>query len=584
MSGVCAAIAAARSGAQVVLLQDRSVLGGNASSEIRMWVCGAHGRFYKESGLLEEIKLLNQYRNPTLSYPVWDSVLYEKVMAEPNITLLLNAAVCEVEVEDQEIQSVRAWHLTRQCWIDVTATQFIDCSGDSILRLSGADHRWGRETQEAFGESLGQVEPDRKTMGNSILLQLRAIDPEQHIPFVAPAFAIKMDPSHPREARCQPKGQGENFWWIEVGGEGDTLDDADSIRDELMGIAYGVWDYIKNHEDGRGHGWELEWIGALPGKRENVRYVGEYTLRQQDIEAKGQFEDIVAYGGWTMDDHPPAAFHHEGRPTLHHPAPSPYGIPYRCLVSLNIKNLLFAGRNISATHMALSSTRVMGTCSLLGQAVGTAAAMAVKCSISPSEVGKLHMPELQNRLLESDQWLPGYTRALPAQTMSASLDGQNVRGELEALRDQHERRLKDDDHWVEIEPEGWVEYRWEQAVELEKLRLVVHTNLHDEKRMPCSYPRLGWAEKMPNKMPKRLTISIQQDGEWKTLTHIDENHRRLIILETQESAEAVRVQFHEAWGGELSSVFVFEVGQCDYSQEPGRIEWPEIVMTGKGAA
>ena len=176
--------------------------------------------------------------------------------------------------------------------------------------------------------------------------------------------------------RIDHPGRGENFWWLEIGGLGDTIKDSEAQRDELLKMAYGVWDFIKNHPDGRGRRWELEWIGMLPGKRENVRYVGDHILTQNDILAEGRFDDMVAYGGWPMDDHPSEAFHYKGEPTVFHRAPSPYGIPYRCLYSRNIANLFFAGRNISASHMAISSTRVMGTCAIMGQAVGTAAALA----------------------------------------------------------------------------------------------------------------------------------------------------------------------------------------------------------------
>ena len=128
-----------------------------------------------------------------------------------------------------------------------------------------------------------------------------------------------------------------------MGGTGDTIADTETNRDELLKIGYGVWAYIKNHPDGRGRRWELEWIGALPGKRENVRYVGDHILTQNDVLAGGRFDDIVAYGGWPMDDHHPDAIHYPGEPTIFHKAPSPYGIPYRGLYSRNIGNLFFAG-------------------------------------------------------------------------------------------------------------------------------------------------------------------------------------------------------------------------------------------------
>lgn len=248
----------------------------------------------------------------------------------------------------------------------VKARFFADCSGDSVLRVSGAEHRWGRESRHEFGESHAPEAADRKTMGNSILIQLREIPEETHRPFLPPSWANRYDESSLPKRPLRPEGR--NFWWLEVGGTGDTIADTESNRDELLKIAFGLWAHIENHPDGRGRRWELEWIGALPGKRENVRYVGDHILTQNDIEAGGPFDDIVAYGGWSMDDHSPAGIHYLGEPTIFHPEPSPYGIPYRSLYSRNTVNLFLAGRNISATHMALSSTR--GMCSRVDHQLG----------------------------------------------------------------------------------------------------------------------------------------------------------------------------------------------------------------------
>jgi hypothetical protein len=578
MAGVCAAMAAARSGVKVVLIQDRPVLGGNASSEIRMWICGALGRFYKESGILEEIQLLNHYRNPGLKYTVWDTVLYEKIKAEANIDLILNCAIHKVKADGDRILSIQGWHLTRQTAIEVQAAQFIDCSGDSILRFSGARHRWGREGTEEYGEAQGQAIPDRKTMGNSLLLQLREIDPEDHTPFIPPAFARKLDDSHPRANRFQPTGH--NFWWIEIGGEQDTLSDADTIRDELYATAFGVWDYIKNHPDGRGHSWELEWIGSLPGKRENVRYLGKTTLRQQDVENQGKFPDTIAYGGWTMDDHPTAAFEHPGKETTHHAAPSPYGISYGVLVSENISNLMFAGRNISATHMAFSSTRVMGTCAMLGQAAGTACAMAVQHDVAPASIAS-HMDELQNRLMDADQWLPGHIRALPELTRSARLSGNAITGDLEQIRDGVERRLPDGDHSVQVRDGGHVEFRWDQPVSVSRLRMVVQSNLHESKRLPCSFPKSGNRAEMPRHMPKTIIVQRLRNNDWEDVQLIENNHQRRITLTLDGKAEGIRVIFQVSWGGEYSEVFACEVGLPDFSAPPIPVEWPEPHWTGE---
>ena len=180
----------------------------------------------------------------------------------------------------------------------------------------------------------------------------------------------------------------ENFWYLELGGEMDAIADTEILRDELLKTAYGLWDYVKNAPENRekNKNWRLDWMGILPGKRESRRYLGDYILTQNDVRAGGRFPDLVAYGGWSMDDHHPGGFLTREQPTIYHPAPSPYGIPYRCLYSRNVENLMFAGRNISVTHTAMSSTRVMATCGAIGQAVGTAASIALRDEISPRGV------------------------------------------------------------------------------------------------------------------------------------------------------------------------------------------------------
>lgn len=220
MAGLCAAIASARHGAKTVLVHDRPVLGGNASSEIRMWICGAHGKNLKETGLLEEIQLANCHRNPAGHYNIWDSVLWEAAAFEPHLTLLLNCSCtgCETDArgDRRRIASIDCWQLTTQTWHTIGAKVFIDCSGDSILApASGAAFRTGREARDEFGEDIQPAVADEKTMGNSLLIQIRKTDRVQ--PFVAPRWAYKFE--SPDDLPYRIKGvQAHNFWWLELGG------------------------------------------------------------------------------------------------------------------------------------------------------------------------------------------------------------------------------------------------------------------------------------------------------------------------------------------------------------------------------
>ncbi len=556
MAGLCAALAAARHGTRVTLIQDRPVLGGNASSEIRMWICGARGPDNKETGLLEELMLDNYHRNPELRYPLWDSVLYDAAVSEPNISLLLNCSVNDLSMDRARLAGVRAWQLTTQTWHVVRARFFADCSGDSILRISGADYRWGRESRAEFGESLAPAVADRKTMGNSILLQLREVPEDQHVPFIPPHWARQY---HDGDLPNRPlKPEGHNFWWLEVGGLGDTIRDTEQNRSDLLSIGFGVWAYIKNHPDGRGRGWELEWIGSLPGKRENVRYAGDHTLTQNDVLAEGRFEDVVAYGGWPMDDHHPAAIDYPGQPTIFHKAPSPFGIPYRCLYSRNVENLFFAGRNVSVTHMALSSTRVMATCALLGQAAGTAAALAVAHGTTPRGVYQHHLGELQNTLMDDDSWLPWCVRPMPELTRQARFTASA--GDPEPLRNGVDRPLHGGDNGWWGEAGATLEYRWDAPARLSRARFVFDSDLHATKRMPCSYPLKGNRVKLPDNLARAFELhALDSAGQWQVVARVEDNHQRLVKVPLGVETSGLRFVARESWGGGGLHLFGFDV-------------------------
>jgi hypothetical protein len=553
ITGVCAAI--------VVLMQDRPVLGGNSSSEIRMWICGAHGENNRETGILEELELENLYRNPEANFYIWDSVLYEKVMAEKNITLLLNCSCVHCEMEADKIVSVRGWQLTSETYHTVTAKLFADCSGDSVLApLSGAEYRVGREASSEFNESIQPLVADKKTMGHSILFQAReTMGPQRFIP---PSFAYRYenDDAFPfKSLRGREHDGGNNYWWIEVGGEYDTIHDTESLREELLKIAFGVWDHMKNHGEHGMDNWVLEWIGFLPGKRESRRYVGDYIMNQNDVEAGGRFDDLVAYGGWSMDDHHPAGFYHDGAPTIFHPAPSPFGIPYRCLYSKNIQNLFFAGRNISVTHAAMSATRVQGTCSTLGSAVGMAAVIAVQWNLAPREVYHQKMAVLKQRLMEMDCYLPYNTRKVPELTAQAQMAGAGEN--LEALRDGFDRPLGGQSHsWVGKTGDGIV-YHFKESIQFTGTRLVFDSHLNRSIRnMPCSYPLQGVKWRVPESLVKSFIIEVSEDGEkYIEIYRETNNYQRLVNVKLDGTGRYIRLTPLETWGCDQVRIFSFDI-------------------------
>ena len=417
MAGICAAIAAAREGARVVLMQERPVLGGNASSEIRMWICGAHGENNRETGIIEEIALENLRRNPTKNFHIWDTVLYDFVLREKNITLLLNCACMDAATEegdyahgrDRRILSVTGYQMTTQRFIEVRASLYADCSGDSILApLTGALCREGREGKDDFGEPTYVDPADDLHMGMSCLIQGRQTT--RSVPFTPPAFAAGLTDKDFANRALHPYSSYENFWYLELGGNRDAIGDTEEVAKELRALAMGTWDHLKNSGHYDTDTWELEFLGFLPGKRESRRMTGEYTVTANDLLQNTPFPDAVAYGGWPIDDHYPDGFYHKGHPNTNILPELPYSVPYRALYSQNVENLYFAGRNVSMTHMAMSSMRVMATCALLGQAVGTAAAMAAREGLSPHDLYLCRMDDLQEKLTDADCFLPTVTR------------------------------------------------------------------------------------------------------------------------------------------------------------------------------
>ena len=568
LSGVCAAVSAARHGASVILVQDRPVLGGNASSEIRMGICGAKTAQDYEAGILEEMQLRNFRYNPLQRYTLWDDAIYSTVVMEPNIKLLLNTSVQDVVMDGERIAAVKAWNINAYTEYTIKGKMFADCSGDGILRLSGAKYRRGRENPEEFGETFLQTGGDAHTMGNSILLQLRKTE-EDH-PFTAPEWAYHFtdDDFNYDTPKSTIKGvkfnykrltpNDNNFWWIEFGGLFDTIGDANDIQYELKRIAYGVWEYMKNNPDGRCKNYDLDWIGSLPGKRESTRYVGPHLLTQHDVLSGGHFEDVVAYGGWALDDHDPEAFHKKGIISREYPAPIPFGIPFDCLYSVNVPNLMFAGRDISATHMGLSSTRVMATCALLGQAVGPGAAIALKYGTTPSGVRKDHIAELQDTLEDDDCMLPFRWRKVSPLTLLAKTAPSN-----EPLRNGIDRAYDGADNGVLV-PVGdtSMEYSWKKPQTISGVRVIFDSDfIYRGKRMRKLEATTERVE-MPKMMAKTFRIETKlKKGDWQTVYTSGENIKRLVKVNFPEpvKADAVRLVVTSTWSGGEAHVFAFDV-------------------------
>lgn len=491
MAGVCAALAAARNGARVVLVQDRSRLGGNSSSEVKMHIVGANSHRsrpgWREGGLIEELRLDDAVGNPQRSFEMWDMLLYDRVVSEKNIVLLLETVLYHVAKKGDAIDYVMARCDKSEHLYRVHAPLFIDCTGDSRLGLeAGALMRTGREARAEFNESLAPEKADDETLGSSILFTSRNYG--RPMPFTPPKWARKVTKQQLRFRNIKTWEYG--YWWIEWGGNLNTIWDNERIRYELLAIALGVWDYIKNsdeHPDSAN--WALDWLGMMPGKRGSRRLVGDHLLTQHDL-LKGEFDDAVAIGGWPMDDHPPSGFDRSDLPpnTVLR-TPEVYNIPLRALYSKNVPNLLMAGRNISATHAAFTSTRVMATCSCMGQAVGTAAAQCLEAHITPRQLAqdRNRVVRLQQTLLRQDQTLRGVKNEDPldlARQAKVQASSSEDHYPAENLLDGFVRDIpgREAHQWAgRMGSDGaWIELQWPKPVEISSVQLTFDTGFQRE--------------------------------------------------------------------------------------------------------
>ena len=601
-AGVPCALAAARQGARVILCQDRAVLGGNASSEVRMHIVGANGtgRFdrgqeleteARESGIIEEIRLETSIRNPQRSASMLDLILYEKCRAEPALTLMLNTTVVAAESSGNRIMRVIAERQSTEDRFLITASVYVDCTGDGRLGAeAGATFREGREGRDEYSESLAPESADNARLGSTILMQARRH--ERAMPFVAPPWARQFRREDLKLRLYATPGEEEptheyGYWWAEWGGTLDTIKDNELIRDELLSIVLGIWDHVKNgppdeelEDPFRAANWALDWFGFLPGKRESRRFLGQHVLTQQDVQTSRRFADAIAFGGWSLDLHTPLGVDAADEPPCEqHIVPYLYDIPLRCCISRNIDNLMFAGRNISATHVAFSSTRVMATCAVIGQGVGTAAAYAVSQEISPCQLAQnehtLHA--IQQQLLRDDAFLIDHRNCdrkdlarcarISATSEQPGSEAVNVISGL--TRSVHgergvppERAIRGTQRWMSKPEDGFpisLQLEWETPVQLHELQLVFDTGLH--RHLTLSHhdgytSKMFWGRPQPETICD-FAIERRVAGEWISVVRIRDNYQRLFRyrFETPLVTDAIRIHVESTHGADHARLF-----------------------------
>ena len=417
-AGGPAAIAAARLGARTALIQNRPVLGGNASIELGVGINGAGSSKpnARESGIIEEVgRVKARFGYPKMSEPFRIVAAKEK-----NLTVFLNRHVFAAEMDGKKrIAGVKAVDTLTNAIFRYRARMFIDCTGDGWLGyFAGADFRFGREARAEHNESLAPEKADKITMSGCLMgqraLSFRSADTGKQAPYKPPPWAAKFPA--PTGFGRRIRGVTSGHWWLEHPGTINDVWNAEEARDELIRISFGFWDYIKNRwpESERARDYALVYVPIGDAKRESRRLLGDHILTQNDVQKAVLFPDRISHGGWPIDVHHPKGIYSGdgGSYDCNPPAPL-YSIPYRSLYSRSIDNLLMAGRCMSVTHIALGTVRVQGTLATTGQAAGTAAAMAIAKKTTPRGIYEKHLAALQQTLLKHDQYIIDLRNADP---------------------------------------------------------------------------------------------------------------------------------------------------------------------------
>ena len=593
MAGLCAAISAARHGAKVGLVHARPVLGGNASSEIRIHISGADQSLrqtdYAESGLLYELMLENKSRNDTFNYSIWDMVLFEAAKNEKNLTVYLNCPMFDCSVDGDIITSISCFQETTELTLKISAPLFVDATGNGTLGyFAGADYTQGSESNKEYGEPHAPDQPNNERMGNTILM--KAVDTGQPVKYEPPAFAkkltehqlryrvhsktMKVDASmapDPEEwlrlSACSCAAVDYGYWWLELMGDGDDIiPDYEKIRDDLMAYAYGLWDHIKNGGQHGAENFALEWVGALPGMRESRRLLGDYVLNECDILEHRQFDDAVAYGGWCVDLHAPhGLLDFDVLPSDCHHFTGVYTIPYRSYYSRNIRNLFLAGRDISTSKLGLASTRILGCCAVGGQAVGTAAALCVKYNVLPRELAP-HIPEVQQLILKDDGFLPNILNQDEkdfARKATFTASSSKANGAPQNVVNGVSRKLGDETNaWISdgLSADGeTLCMKLDAPHTISELRLTFDSNFAYPIRVTMSANRQAQQRiGIPPELVKDYTITAFRNGKAVYTKEIKDNHQRHnVVAIPPTECDAVEFRFTATNGA--ADVTVYEI-------------------------
>ena len=522
---------------------------------------------WREGGIIEELRLDDAANNPQRCWELWDLLLYDKIISEPNVSLLLDTTVYAAETGGGVIRRVMARCDKTEHLYRIKAKYFADCTGDCRLALeAGATVRRGKETRDEFKEPLALETPTLETQGSSILFTAR--DFGSPMPYSPPQWARKIDES---KLRFRPIRSWEyGFWWIEWGGHMNTIRDNERIRFELLSIVTGVWDYIKNSgKFPSATNWAMDWVGMMPGKRESRRIEGDVILTQQDLMGlNGDFEDAVSIGGWGLDEHPPGGFDDtDKRPFVSTRLGEVYNIPLRALYSKDWPNLFMAGRNASCSHVAFTSTRVMATCAGMGQAVGTAAALCARYNLTPRQLyqNKGRLGELQQTLLRADQTIKHLKNNDPhdlARNAQVNASASYQSSKPDNVIDGYVRNMEGELTHRWLAPIGksgaWIELEWEEPQRIKHVQLTFDTGFHRELTLTSSdrhNDNMIRAPQPETVRDYRIVVSTPS-GDTVEVANVTGNHQRLRRHDFKAlDAQAVRIEITATNGSDTARIY-----------------------------
>ena len=581
VSGCCAALAAARAGAKVVLVSDRPVLGGNASAEIGVPVQGAanHQGLARETGIIEEAGRLGKDKG-------WGRVMSRPFAAlveqEQNLTVLDNLWLEEATMAGDRIRSATLRHTLTGERLSVSGQMFIDCSGDAWLGYhAGADLRLGREARSEHDESHAPEKADGLTMSGALrgpradyreCIFYQTVKEKAAQPYTPPPWIYKLPGGdwftngkghYSRKTQHNLDEAIRGTWWLEHPGDVDDLNDPEYARDQLIRVCHTLWNFWKNswEEKAKIAPYRLDYIPYTIGKRETRRLLGDHILTQNDCVAGRHFADAIGHYGWPLDLHAPMGImDNNGRYYADTRIPKGH-IPYRCLYSRNVGNLLMAGRNVSVTHVALGTVRVEGQCALMGQAAGTAAALALCHKTTPRGIYEKHMDELQQVLLKNDQTIPEVLNqdsedlARTAAVIASSEHGKAWEAANVINGFAHPTNKKKTNTWQSSPGETlpqWIEVKLKEPSTVGAVQCTFDTDLD---RSLASQK-----EARPAVCVRDYTLECHVNGKWKRMVRVRDNVQRFRRHQfAQVKTDRIRLTVEATHGAKTARVLEMRV-------------------------